>query len=62
MYVLNITKKEKNPEWKPNMYHTGYGTPPLEYNEEQVLSVALTEGEFNAVKIAVLEYMKRDPN
>lgn len=53
MYILNIVKREK----LDSLARTAY-SPMETYNDEQVLNVALTEGEFNAVKIAVLEHMK----
>jgi hypothetical protein len=58
MITLNITKKEKNPDYKESdnygvMYRQSYNEP--KYTEDNILSVEVTEEQFVAIRKAVLE-------
>ena len=66
-YQLTVTRQRKNPdydaeltEWKRQRQYNHFDAPgpPLEIQDERVLSVHLTEEEFLAVKRGVLEVFK----
>jgi hypothetical protein len=56
-YRLNVTKIEKNPDYKENRPIYDRDTSPMHF-EAQILSVVLNEEEYTAVKKSVIEVIK----
>ena len=61
MYILNITRREKNPKWDPsdpNILSRYNQELQTKYLDVQVLNMEVTYEQFDAIRKAALENAK----